>query len=293
MSYDLYFKARDQKSTLSVDGFVAYFKRRSNYEVTDQQAIYQNQITGVYFVFDFGKIKTDEQNRRLPVAFNLNYYRPHIFGLEAEPEIQSFVREFNLLVIDDQLGGMGEGEYSSLGFLNGWNRGNEFAYQAFLQQKPESVPPSLSTSQIEECWRWNLAQPGIQQKYGEDVFVPRYMFTLRDGKVNRTVVWPDAIPTALPEADVYLIIRKTVLPKKFFFPVKEDKVFASGNDLKSVLEQFPVEPSAVPYRLLRYSNPPDSIISLIRRLKPTDEKPVGVTVDKILNLEIIEKFKRK
>ena len=293
MSYDLYFKARDQKSTPSVDGVVAYFKGRDNYEVTDQQAIYQNQITGVYFVFDFGQVENDEQNGQLPVTFNLNYYRPHIFGLEAEPEVQTFVREFNLLVMDDQLAGMGEGEYSTNGFLNGWNRGNEFAYQAFLQQKPEATPMSLSTSQIEACWRWNLAQPGIQQKYGESIFVPRYMFTLHDGKVKRTVVWPDAIPTALPEADIYLIIRKTVLPKKFFFPVKEDKVFASGNDLKSVLEQFPVEPSAVPYRLLRYSKPPDSIVSLIRRLKPTDEKPVGVSVDKILNSELIEQVKRK
>ena len=45
----------------------------------------------------------------LPVTFCLNFYRPHIFGLEAELEVRAFVKALNLFVSDPHIGGMGEG----------------------------------------------------------------------------------------------------------------------------------------------------------------------------------------
>ncbi len=54
MSYDLYFKSRKPESKPDAKAFAAYFKQRKNYEVTDKQAIYENEITGVYFIFDLG-----------------------------------------------------------------------------------------------------------------------------------------------------------------------------------------------------------------------------------------------
>ena len=47
---------------------------------------------------------------------NLNYYRPHIFGMEAEPEVSGFVATFEPIIMDPQIGGMADGEYSRDGF---------------------------------------------------------------------------------------------------------------------------------------------------------------------------------
>jgi hypothetical protein len=292
MSYDLFFNSRNANSKIGVNDFAAHFRQRKNFEVSDQQAVYQNEVTGVYFFFDLGSVENEEQPGLLPVSFNLNYFRPHIFGLEAEMEVNSLVKNFDLLVSDPQMDGMGEGEYSTEKFLSGWNKGNEFGYQAILQQQPGTNPSTLSTAQIETCWRWNLAQPELQQQLGENVFVPRYMFLLREGKVQTTVVWPDGIPSAIPEADAVIIPRKTILPKKFFRS-PEDQVIANWNEVASILEQFPFAQGAVPYRSMSYAEIPPNVLTQLRNLTPTIEKPTGISVDKILNAELVTKLKAK
>src|SRR5207248_9248706 len=70
--------------------------RSPNYELNDAQALYSNEDSGVYFAFEFLQQDGDDEEGRdtslLPVSFNLNYFRPHAFGLEAEPELSAFVR---------------------------------------------------------------------------------------------------------------------------------------------------------------------------------------------------------
>jgi hypothetical protein len=51
MSYDLYIEAGNGKS-LDKKLFAAWFRRRANYQVGKGQALYQNEDTGVYFIFD-------------------------------------------------------------------------------------------------------------------------------------------------------------------------------------------------------------------------------------------------
>jgi hypothetical protein len=292
MSYDLYFKFRKPESKPDTIAFATFFKQRKHYEVTDKQVVYQNEITGVYFIFDLGGADMEEEPDLLPLSFNLNYFRPHILGLEAEGELKALVEKFDLLVSDSQIDGMGEGEFSSQQFLSGWNKGNEFGYHSIVQQHPNEKLLTLPTTKIEACWRWNFAQAELQQKLGDDVFVPRFMFLNRGGTVITTVVWPDGIPIALPEADIVFFPRKTILPKKFFRS-PEDKVLAIWNEVSPLLEQFPLEHGALPYRLLRYTSPPDSVVTHLRGLKPNSEKPEGVSVDKILNAEIVERVRAK
>ena len=40
--------------------------------------------------------KTKLTRSLFPVSFNLNYFRPHVFSLEAEPELAAFVESFDL-----------------------------------------------------------------------------------------------------------------------------------------------------------------------------------------------------
>lgn len=293
MSYDLYFKSRKQESKPDANAFATYFKQRKNYETTDKQVLYQNEVTGVYFIFDLGEAEMDEQPDLLPLSFNLNYFRPHVFGLEAEREVKALVEKFDLLVSDCQIDGMGEGEFSSQQFLSGWNKGNEFGYRAIIEQNPNEKLLTLPTAKIETCWRWNFAQAELQQKLGDDVFVPRFMFLKRAGEVATSVVWPDGIPIAIPEADIVFIQRKTILPKKFFRS-SEDKVLATWSEVSPILQQFPIEEhDALPYRLLLYTAPPDSVVSHLRGLKPNVEKPEGTSCDQILNAEIVDRVRTK
>src|SRR5271168_4683376 len=116
MSYDLHFRSRFPDFRFTLDNFVDYFKVRPRYEIKGSQAWYSNGESGVYFSFEFNEQNeqngdsgaTDETDSKLfPVSFNLNYFRPHPFGLEAEPEAAAFVREFDLTVSDPQTSGMG------------------------------------------------------------------------------------------------------------------------------------------------------------------------------------------
>ena len=292
MSYDLFFRMPEQVAAPNIESLQSYFKERKNYEVSDKQAFYQNETTGVYFIFDFEAPEDEDLSGVAPISFNLNYFRPHIFGLEAEPELKALVESFGFLVVDPQMEGMGEGQYSTEGFLAGWNQGNEFGYRSFLKEEPSEPVLTLPTSQIEACWRWNFAREELQQQLGEDIFVPRFMFLERQGRVVRSTLWPDGIPTAVPEADILMIPRKTILPKKFFRH-PEDMVIAMWEEVKPILDAFPVKAGAVSYHSLEYATPPEAVLSFLRALQPTTEQVQALPTDKVLNEELVAKARTK
>ena len=76
-------------------------------------AEYRNEDTDVYCRFDYdpGRFRREETESiedlpdepdpcpMLPVAFDLNYYRPHPFGVEAEMQVKAFVAAFDLRVV--------------------------------------------------------------------------------------------------------------------------------------------------------------------------------------------------
>src|SRR6266481_6601745 len=104
MSYDLYFRSRTPGRMISQEQFTNYFRGRRHYEIKETQAWYSNDNTGIYFSMDFGEPgETSEEGRDsslLRASFNMNYFRPHVFGLEAEPEVAAFVDHFDSTVFD-------------------------------------------------------------------------------------------------------------------------------------------------------------------------------------------------
>src|SRR5262245_23974370 len=119
MSYDLFFYRDKEQPAIPGTAFQKYFRARAHYQVKDSQAWYENEDSGVYFSFDYRERKEEEGTGN--VSFNMNYNRPHIFGLEAELEVSAFVQFFRVLVDDPQDAGMGQGAYTPQGFLQGWN----------------------------------------------------------------------------------------------------------------------------------------------------------------------------
>lgn len=132
MSYDLFFIEPE----ITQEQFETYFSGRYHYKVENNQAWYENEDTGVYFCFDYSnEPEEDPEVPNASVAFNLNFYRPHFFALEAEPEVQRFVSYFGFKIHDPQTHGMGDGPYSRDGFITGWNYGNEFGYRAIMNSE--------------------------------------------------------------------------------------------------------------------------------------------------------------
>ena len=153
MSYDLFFKPAHLWPTRSE--FAAYFADRGRYTIEHSQAFYQNDDTGVYFYFEYYGDGDDRPADSGTIAFNLNYFRPHFFGLEAAPEVEAFVQRFALEISDPQTDGMGDGPFSISGFLRGWNAGNRSAYRAILLSKDRPDVFVCPSNAIERAWRWN------------------------------------------------------------------------------------------------------------------------------------------
>lgn len=219
MSYDLDFRS---STPLTIDELKQYFADLPNFSVSDRRAHYENEDTGVYFGFDF----TDEPDPgNVPVAFNMNYYRPHTFGLEAEPVLASFVRHFALHVVDPQGDGMGEGPYSSAGFLRGWNHGNRFAHRAILSQH-DAKPLTLPAAKLEGIWRWNMAKEVTQDHMTDLIgdappcFVPTVkVFQVGETEVQSIVIWDVEIAVALPDVD--LVVTTNTAGESVAMPPKD------------------------------------------------------------------------
>jgi hypothetical protein len=294
MSYDLFFRSRSSASRFSRNDFVRHFTGRPRYEVQDSQAWYSNKDSGVYFTFDYRELdeypeaKDESDPSLIPVAFNVSYCRSHAFGLEAEPEVAAFVREFDLTVSDPQMLGMGDGEYSLQGFLRGWNAGNACGYLVNVSLNPAQTFLTLPSSQIEAMWRWNFDRKARQKEIGGDTAcVPRIFFIDAHGKVQTAVVWTDGIPILLPTVDLVFILRG-----RLFRPTDEIVVF-SWRELEPIARRFPKRSGELDSYELFYEATPSDVERAIREKQPPPEMPKGVAFDQILDRELLEQARRQ
>ncbi len=296
MSYDLYFQCKNGQS-LSKESFIHYFSGRPWYKIEQNQAFYDNQDTGVYFCFDYqaendtGNEDNEAENDYI-VSFNINFNRPHIFGLEAETEIKSFVAEFDLNIFDPQTNGMGEGPYSTEGFLRGWNEGNLFGISAIVGHGGKNGFTAISTlpyADIERYWKWNFSREKLRTKLGNSLFVPRIMFCEVQNKVNSFIVWGDAMPIVLPKVDIVVLFKQQLAQFRLF----SKKPVISPVAYKEVTGIFPPEEirseEGFSYRMLTYNSPPPNILDFFAKQKPG--KIQGISVDHILDDELVDQAK--
>lgn len=276
MSYDLFFKGA--RATPSRDEFAAYFASRDHYTIENSQAIYENGDTGVYFCFEFCEEASE------PIAFNLNYFRPHFFGLEAVLEVEAFVRRFDLDVNDPQMDGMGDGPFTIDGFLRGWNSGNRAAYFAILTSENRPEVFVHSTDSLESAWRWNFGRDALQRQVGETLFVPKYMFMKCGERACTAIVWPDALPVFVPRSDLVFVYRDTMSAADN----SREIVIVKWQQIAPIITAFPQRDGVVPYFQLDYDMPPNHIVDFVRSLPiaPYD-KTLGLANDEVLNEELV------
>lgn len=201
MSYDLILAP----DVFDGDAIREHFEARPHYRVDTQQAWYANEDTGVYFTFDVVSSPAPEDDgdaggldASSHIAFNLNFFRPHIFGLEAELEVSAFLTRFPSRIFDPQVSGMGEGPYSREGFLSGWNVGNRFSFEAFGREQGPAL--SADSALIEAVWTWNRDRVAIQHAVGDNMFVPRILWVQPGAGKSplACATWTASVPTVIP-----------------------------------------------------------------------------------------------
>ena len=284
---------KPRSGLFSQDRFFSYFRSRSRYVIQGHQAWYQNEDTGVYFSFEANAGHNGGEDADpaagYPVSFNMNFFRPSFFALEAEPELTLVVKEFDFTVLDPQTDGMGKGEYEPSRFLSGWKTGNQFGYSAILRD-PNNRPDIsfLPASKLERIWRWNLARGEVQRELGESVFVPRIMFFKEEGSVTPAVVWSDGIPTAFPnDIDSVVIYLKDLAPRTLF---RRKEIIASARweVIRPLVERFGrSQGDAV---VSNYVAPPKEVVSFLRSLPPRSHDLVGVSADSVLDAELVAQY---
>jgi hypothetical protein len=280
MSYDLNFNfGNNRPSPKELSG---HFVRRPNYELTKGQVVYQNEKTGVYFIFNWKMPGDQEDDEDADATFILNYFRPYIFALEAEPEVAAFIERFEPSIEDPQVDGM-EDTYSRDGFLRGWKSGNKFACDGLKggREGKKMAKQTLPAAEIERCWRWNLDLPKLDEEINADIFLPRIRPCLYEGKMVTAICWPEAVPIAIPEVDIVLVGRINLKGK-------EETLVMSYQSVVPHLEAYLIRDGAAPYRLLSYETPPQNLVDFFMSLPITKDKGKIIPVDDVLETELFE-----
>jgi hypothetical protein len=292
VSYDLHFLPNPR---LTEAAFLAYFRDRPRYRVEGRQAWYENEDTGVYFSFDWADEAIDDRDDdgrvRYAAAFNLNYFRPSFFGLEAEPEVRAFVERFDVAVDDPQADGMGEGPYSREGFLRGWTYGNRTAVQSIVREHGRDAVRTLPDAELRRTWSWNLERTAYQAAMAAAVFVPRIVFVHLGGRVRSMVVWPDGIPVALPRVDFVLVIRKRLAPRRLWLR-RADAPIVPWERIRPLLGAFDTgDRTKLEHWVLRYDarRPPRDVAAWVseQEISEDTETNVGVPVDGLVAEELL------
>lgn len=189
------------------------------------------------------------------VSFHINYARPFIFALEAEPELAAFVERFKPMIDDPQTNEI-RSDYSRDAFFRGWQSGNKLACKDLIQGRAakDQAKLTLPADKIEKCWKWNLNLPQLDEEINADIFTPRIRPCLYKDLLFTAIVWPDAIPIALPEVVDILIVHRDINDKK------KDVIVLPLQSVIPHLEAFPILEGASPYRLLKYEAPPQYLV---------------------------------
>lgn len=291
MSYDLEFLVPKGSAAPTPADYRAHFRSRPWYTKKGRQFVYFDEDTGVYFSFDLVAAGGKGARGLVPagLVFNVNYCRPHVFGLEAALELTALVERFGLRVDDPQEDGMGRGPWSVEGFLRGWDLGNlaghALAAMGVAGRVRRLRSDTLPRARLEAAWRWNHGRRRLQAELGDRIFVPPVHFIRHEGAVRTLVGWGDAIPQAVPKVDLLLLVRGRLAaprrrgrePELCLAPYAELQALKLGRRVRH-------DP---PYLLFDHDEAPRPLVRLFQRHPPLAEKLEGLAPDRVLTRDVL------
>lgn len=288
MSYDLFLRPRN--GALGKKEFEAYFQDRRFYNTEAGHATYDNDYTGVYFSFKWADSRAyveEEGGEFYPVAFNINYFRPSYFIVEAEIEVSAFVRAFDLLVSDPQWKGMGKGEYDAKVLQSGWKAGNQSAYDIILEEPEQrSGVRTLPSATVLQAWRWNFEVDARQQSVGDTKFVPRVLLLEVEGQMGSAMVWPDGMPLVATPVDWLILAGENLLRRRPDFA--SAKRLLPWAEALQILAPF-VKQGPGPVVTFDYGEAPSEVFDFLLRLPPASLSFSRWPQHAVLDREMVER----
>jgi len=199
VTYDLRLTLRD--SVLTADVFAGYFGDREHWALPDDEpgvAAYYNGGTGVYF--HVRHVAPGEQEPAGALWFALAVYRPPVFALEADLELEALVGALDLAVEDRQADGITGDVYDRTAFLRGWTVANRAAHAAALADGVE--PRVLAGKTLERVWRWNHERERTEEANGGFYLAPWVGFVEATGRVQTIFVFEVGQNMLVPRTDL-------------------------------------------------------------------------------------------
>lgn len=285
MSYELFLRPR--KGAIGKKDFEAYFQDRRSYDAEAGHAAYSNDDTRAYFSFEWVDARDDEEGELYPIEFNINYFRPSYFIMEAEIEVSALVRAFDLVVDDPQWKGMGKGEYDAEVLVSGWNAGNESAYDIFLETPEQrSHLRTLPSATVLQAWRWNFERDARQQSVGDTKFVPRIQFLEVEGQMTSAMFWPDGAPLVAAPVDRFILAGENLLRRRPDL-TKAGRLLPWAEAIQ-ILAPF-IKQAPGPVVTFDYDEMPSEVLDLLLRRSSESVSSTIWPQDRVLDREIVER----
>jgi hypothetical protein len=254
-----------------------YFAARAHFFVAKDKVLYENPNTGVYFFMTLQHRRNVLfQSNVVAAEFEVNYYRPSFFAIEAEREISAFVAAFQPQIHDPQINGMGDGPYSGEKFMDAWNFGNVFSARDALS--PNRNTASMPTEVLRAAWEWNYRSAEREWR-NPNLFMPDIMFFRIEGRPSRVVVWPQGMAALLPKADYVLVGRLVSGEKRYGL--------ARWSEVLEVVQSAGFDTATNPLKLMYLVTPPP-IANWVANVPLIDINTLErLSADRILDEEVI------
>ncbi|HTJ03569.1 MAG TPA: hypothetical protein VL492_12325 [Methylovirgula sp.] len=277
MSYSLYFHLKP--AVLHEDMFY-YFVGRAHYAANGDAFVYENPDTEAFFQVRFRSGRNFRLKKTVvSVEFEINYFRPSYFAIEAEKELSAFVAKFQPQIEDPQMHGMDEGPYSGEKFISAWNFGNVFTTHNAIKREPEKKIASMPSELLRASWSWNYQLPARRRDFDCRCNVPKIHLVWMKDRICRGIIWPCAAPIVLPHVD-YVALADTTLAMPRF-------ALASWSEVIDVIQGAGFDTKRDPIQL-EYSVIPTAIKDWFADKNPTDpDLPPSLDAYRIVDEEVI------
>lgn len=174
-------------SALDEAAFDALVAGRPHYQPGEDQAAYQNEDTGVYFLLG---------READGVHFSINICRPDVFAEEAAEELAALFGD----------------AFNADTFLADWRAANARAIAAMLAEGREPLTLPLRTNR--EVWRWNRSLAVRQAEIeGEGIAPPLIYLLGADGTPCPSYIWLMSKATAKPPPAEAVVLADDPAPR--------------------------------------------------------------------------------
>lgn len=298
MNHTLTFSVPEDATRPAMADVQAYFDARALYDVGNREALYRNTDTHTQFRFAWGdealpetermRRGTRDAARPLDVHFELPYLRPHVWALEATPEVAAFAAHFGLLVGEATRGAAAAQPFGEDSFVRAWTRGNHRTYREH-QQRGGAPLVTLPRALRERHWRWNLQRSARAAALGAGVAIPPIAYVHHDDRLQAAVMWDDAQNIALPDVDLILLARQTIARRRYFLFRHPSAALVRTESLAPLLGLGEhVDDGGVRYWLLRAPKPPRRVIAFFNAQPPFTAVPQGVPAENVHEAEEVD-----